>query len=89
MRAQEPLQAMLTSVASAFDVIPDATGHGLAKRAGSLQAFMFASAASALRRGVPMRQCDHCADWFEARRRDMRFCSASCRAAKATAQREK
>ena len=84
-QAREVLQTrLLPANTSAFDVV--SIGSDLVKRALNLQAFMTASAASALRRGMPMRQCQHCKDWFEARRRDMRFCSASCRAAYATAQ---
>jgi len=42
---------------------------------------MVASAASALRRGVAMKKCAYCADWFELRRTDAFYCSGSCQAA--------
>jgi hypothetical protein len=57
-----------------------AGGPGFAFRARSLGTFMAVSAASALERRVAMRRCDHCRSWFEALRRDAKFCSASCRA---------
>ena len=62
-----------------LEAVPDPEGPGLALRARSLQAFMTASAASALERRVAMRRCDHCGSWFEAIRKDARFCSGSCR----------
>jgi hypothetical protein len=58
-----------------------AHGRGLVPRAQTLRAFMVASAASALRRGVAMKKCAYCADWFELRRTDAFYCSGSCQAA--------
>ena len=58
-----------------------AHGRGLVPRAQTLKAFMVASAASALRRGVAMKQCAYCDDWFELKRRDAFYCSGSCQAA--------
>jgi hypothetical protein len=60
-----------------------AQGRGLVPRATSLAAFMAASAASALQRGVAMRQCRYsaCTDWFELGRADAVYCSGSCQAA--------
>jgi hypothetical protein len=60
-----------------------AQGRGLVPRARTLRAFMIASAASALRRGVAMKKCAyaHCGDWFELRRTDAFYCSGSCQAA--------
>jgi hypothetical protein len=58
-----------------------AQGRGLVPRARTLQAFIIASAASALRRGIAMRVCRYCADWFELRRTDAVYCSGSCQAA--------
>ena len=29
--------------------------------------------------GASLRRCDHCRSWFEANRKDARFCSGSCR----------
>jgi hypothetical protein len=62
-----------------LEVVRDPSGPGFALAAKSLAAFMAASAASALSRKVAMRRCEHCSSWFEAARRDVRFCSASCR----------
>jgi hypothetical protein len=53
----------------------------LVPRAKTLRAFMIASAASALRRGIAMRICALCGDWFELRRADAVYCSGSCQAA--------
>lgn len=60
-----------------------AQGRDLVKRATTLQAFMIASAASALRHGITMKRCAyaHCGDWFELRRADAIYCSGSCQAA--------
>jgi hypothetical protein len=58
-----------------------AQGRGLVPRARTLQAFMVASAASALRRDVAMKKCAYCDDWFELRRTDAFYCSGSCQAA--------
>src|SRR6516165_10647291 len=58
-----------------------AQGRGLVPRARTLRAFMIASAASALRRGVAMKKCAYCGDWFELRRTDAFYCSGSCQAA--------
>jgi hypothetical protein len=58
-----------------------AQGRGLVPRAKTLQAFMIASAASALERGIAMRRCRKCSDWFELRRSDAVYCSGSCQAA--------
>jgi hypothetical protein len=58
-------------------------------RPKTLGAFMVASAANALDRGVPMRRCGHCGYWFEARRVDMRMCSSSCRAAHSVQAKQK
>src|SRR5262249_37082008 len=55
--------------------------RGLVPRAQILRSFMIASAASALRRGIKMRVCRYCNDWFELRRRDAAYCSGSCQAA--------
>jgi|GEM_PF-2108051 len=46
----------------------------------TLGAYMILSAGSAFARKVPMRRCDHCHSWFELKRSDARFCTASCRA---------
>jgi hypothetical protein len=58
-----------------------AQDRGLVPRARTLRAFMVASAASALRRGVAMRKCARCNDFFELKRADAVFCSGSCQAA--------
>jgi hypothetical protein len=58
-----------------------AQGRSLIPRARTLQAFMIASAASALKRGVAMRICRRCGDWFELGRTDALYCSGSCQAA--------
>jgi hypothetical protein len=60
-----------------------AQGRGLVPRARTLRAFMIASAASALRRGIAMKKCAYayCGDWFELRRTDAFYCSGSCQAA--------
>jgi hypothetical protein len=63
------------------DIEVIAQGDALVLRAKTLQAFMIASASSALRRGIAMRICQYCGDWFELRRSDATFCSASCVAA--------
>lgn len=69
-----------TGILKDLEPIPAPTGPGLALRARTLAAFMAGSAASALNRRVSMRRCRHCQSWFEIPRRDIRFCSASCRA---------
>jgi hypothetical protein len=46
----------------------------------TLGAYMILSAGSAFARKAPMRRCDHCHSWFELKRSDARFCTASCRA---------
>ncbi|GLR90949.1 hypothetical protein GCM10007857_76650 [Bradyrhizobium iriomotense] len=46
----------------------------------TLGAYMILSAGSAFARRSPMRRCDHCHSWFELKRSDARFCTASCRA---------
>jgi len=56
---------------------------------GTLAAFMALSAASALRRNVPMRRCEHCSHWLEMDRRDQRFCSSSCRSFNSQQRKEK
>jgi hypothetical protein len=58
-----------------------AQGTGLVPRARTLRAFMVASAASALRRGIAMRTCQTCGEFFELRRSDAVYCSGSCQAA--------
>lgn len=70
-----------------IEPVLDPHGPGLSFRARSLHAFMLMSAASALERRVPMRRCSHCHSWFEALRRDTRYCSSSCRALHNTAKR--
>jgi hypothetical protein len=89
--ATNNLRRALSDVTDAFTVITDKTGLELVRRADTLHAFMVASAASAFRRRIAMRQCAYegCRDWFEARRRDARFCSDSCRASYAVTQKEK
>jgi hypothetical protein len=67
-------------VAKDLEPVLDPAGPGFAFRARTLAAFMVASAASALERGVAFRRCDHCRSWFEFVRKDARFCSGSCRA---------
>jgi hypothetical protein len=62
-----------------LEPVPDPAGPGFAFRARTLAAFMTASAASALERRIAFRRCDHCRSWFEANRKDARFCSGSCR----------
>jgi hypothetical protein len=58
-----------------------AQGRGLVPRARTLRAFMIASAASALQRGIKMRVCACCHEFFELRRSDALYCSGSCQAA--------
>jgi len=58
-----------------------AQGRGLVPRARTLRAFMIASAASALRRGIAMKKCAYCDDFFELKRTDAIYCSGSCQAA--------
>jgi hypothetical protein len=66
------------------ELVLDPTGAPrLVMRARTLRAFMVLSASAAFRHGTPMRRCLHCRDFFEAHRRDMRFCSASCRSSHA------
>lgn len=77
--ADQFLGAEGVPLARAFEVIRDPSGPGFAFEAKSLAAFMAASAADALSRKIAMRRCQHCRSWFEAPRRDVRFCSASCR----------
>src|SRR5262249_38408399 len=60
------------------DVEVIAHGGALVLRPKTLRTFMVASASSALRRGVAMRICQFCGDWFELRRSDAAYCSASC-----------
>ena len=55
--------------------------QGLTLRPQTLRAFMAISAASARERGISMRECMNCRDWFELRRSDAIFCSPSCQAA--------
>jgi hypothetical protein len=62
-----------------LEPVRDPAGPGFAFRARTLEAFMVASAASALERGIAFRRCDHCRSWFEFNRKDARFCSGSCR----------
>ena len=66
-------------VAKELEPVLDPVGPGFAFRARTLAAFMVASAASALERRIAFRRCDHCRSWFEAGRKDARFCSGSCR----------
>jgi hypothetical protein len=49
-------------------------------RPKNLAAYMLRSAGLAFDRRVPMRICRNCGMWFEAKRRDVRTCSGSCRA---------
>jgi hypothetical protein len=72
---------LLPAAARACDHIPDPVSLGLTTRALNMAAYMAVSAASALRRGVQMRRCRTCSDWYEPRRDDQQHCSASCRAA--------
>jgi hypothetical protein len=67
------------NVAKDLEPVLDPAGPGFAFRARTLAAFMTASAASALERQIAFRRCDHCRSWFEANRKDARFCSGSCR----------
>lgn len=53
----------------------------LVPRARTLRAFMIASAASALERGITMRVCQYCLDYFELRKSSALYCSGSCQAA--------
>jgi hypothetical protein len=80
-RGNRALQDVLLSrSAQEIDVTLHPAGRpGLVMRPVTLRAFMHASASSALNRGVPLRRCGYCQTWFEARRRDARFCSPSCR----------
>jgi hypothetical protein len=78
---------LFPAIAPQIEVIPAADGGtGLAMRARTLGAFMALSAASALERRIQMRRCRYCESWFELRRKDMQFCSATCRAALANKQ---
>jgi len=54
--------------------------QGLTLRPQSLRAFMVLSAAYARERGIAMRRCAYCDDWFELRRSDAFYCSGSCQA---------
>jgi hypothetical protein len=56
------------------------TNRGLTLRPRTLRAFMTVSAASARERGINMRRCMNCLAWFELRRIDAFYCSASCQA---------
>ena len=47
----------------------------------SLAGYMWLSAASALKRRVPMRRCRVCSTWFELHRGDTLYCSGVCRIA--------
>jgi hypothetical protein len=74
-------EVLYPRVARDLELTPDPDGSaGLVLRANNLGAYMAASAASALERRVPLRQCAHCQTWFELLRPDARFCSPSCRA---------
>jgi len=79
--AEEVLRtALLPHAVRDCDVALDPAGPGATVSARSLLAYMTLSAASAFRRAAPMRRCMNCLQWYELRRTDMRFCSASCRA---------
>lgn len=56
------------------------TDRGLTLRPQTLRAFMTISAASARERGISMKKCLYCSDWFELRRSDAVYCSPSCQA---------
>jgi hypothetical protein len=56
------------------------TRQGLTLWPQTLRAFMVISAASARERGIDMRRCSYCEDWFELRRSDAVYCSPSCQA---------
>ena len=56
------------------------TAQGTTLAPQTLRAFMAISAASARERGIAMRQCAYCDDWFELRRSDAVYCSGSCQA---------
>jgi hypothetical protein len=60
------------------DVQVIAQDGALVLRPITLRAFLIASASSAFQRGVAMRICQYCGDWFELRRSDAANCSASC-----------
>jgi hypothetical protein len=47
----------------------------LVRQAGSLAAYMVASALHGLENRLPMRVCAYCARWFYPRRSDQKFCS--------------
>jgi len=72
---------LFPAISPQIELIPAEGGTGLALYARALGAFMALSAASALERKIQMRRCRHCDSWFELRRKDMLFCSATCRAA--------
>jgi hypothetical protein len=58
-----------------------ALGRGLVSRAKTLPTFMIGSAGHALEHSIPMQRCHYCNDWFEPRRTDALYCTASCQAA--------
>ena len=62
-----------------LEPVLDPIGTGFALRARTLAAFMMASAVSALERRIDLRRCAHCRSWLELNRKDIRFCSGSCR----------
>jgi hypothetical protein len=82
--AKHILRQELSGVIDQFTPIPEPIdGLQPVLRANTLHVFMVASATTALRRKDAMRRCEHCRDWFRVRRKDMRFCSDSCRSSAA------
>jgi hypothetical protein len=79
--AQDALAELAPAETGLPDLLWVAQGRRLVAKARTLRAFMIASAASALERGIAMRTCAKCFDWFELRRSDAKFCSGSCQAA--------
>ena len=56
------------------------TAQGITLVPQTLRAFMVISAASARERGIDMRRCAYCADWFELHCDGATYCSPSCQA---------
>jgi hypothetical protein len=81
---QELAESALRWLAPPDEGLPEvrltAQGRRLVPRAATLGGYMAGSAASMLARGVSMRRCEHCADWYEPGRTDARFCCPACQA---------
>jgi hypothetical protein len=69
----------LRNLAAELSILPDPRTVDLVLRARSLRGYLQFSAASALKRRVPMRRCRTCGCWFEYARAGALYCSDRCR----------